>query len=59
MPERIGCLFCKHSNEIVRDNHGDLHTLCSCQESENFLKPIDIAFDRCDHEEREEETDNA
>lgn len=54
MAERIGCLFCKHANAIVRDNHGDLHTLCACWESENFLKPIDIAFDRCDFEERED-----
>lgn len=52
--ERIGCLFCKHSNAIVEDNHGELHTLCSCQESENFLQLIDVAFGQCDCEEREE-----
>ena len=55
MANNIGCLFCKYSNAIVEDNHGDLHMLCSCWESENFLKPVDVAFDRCDFEEREED----
>lgn len=51
----IGCLFCKHSNGILKDNHGNLHTLCTCIESENFLKEVEIAFDRCDFEEREDD----
>lgn len=53
--ERIGCLFCRYSNAIVEDNHGELHTLCSCQESPHFLSPVDLAFGRCDCEERDEE----
>lgn len=55
MTDKIGCLFCKYSNAIVEDNHGDLHTLCSCRESENFLKEVDIAFDYCDFAEREDD----
>ena len=57
MAERIGCLFCKHANEMIRDNHGELHTICACVESEYFLTPIDIAFGRCDREEREVDED--
>lgn len=52
--ERIGCLFCRYSNAIVEDNHGELHTLCSCQESPHFLHPVDLAFGRCGREERDE-----
>lgn len=59
MAEQLGCLYCKYSSAIVQDNHGGLHTLCVCFESKNFLKPIDIAFDRCDFEEREEEENEA
>ena len=47
MADKIGCLFCRYSNEIVRDNHGDLHTICSCAESEHFLTSIDVAFGGC------------
>ncbi len=54
---KIGCLFCKHSDAIVEDNHGDLHTICSCRESEKFLTKVKIAFDRCDCEEMEMEGD--
>lgn len=49
----MSCLFCKFSNAVVRDNHDDLHCICTCRESENFLKPIEIAFDTCDCSEME------
>ncbi len=58
MAEKIGCLFCKHANELVRDNHGDLHTICACAESEHFLTPIDIVFGDCDCAEREEDEED-
>lgn len=53
----MNCLYCKFSNAIISDNHNDLHTLCSCAESENFLKRLDIVFDGCDCGQKED--DNA
>lgn len=41
------CLDCKYSDQLVRDNHGKLHCICSCKESDEFLKEIEIAFDGC------------
>ena len=41
------CMDCKH-NDIVTDNHGDILCICTCCESENFLKKVSIAFGECD-----------
>ncbi len=41
------CMDCSY-NDIVRDNHGELHCICTCCESEDFLKEVSIAFGECD-----------
>lgn len=41
------CMECKFY-DVVTDNHDDLHSICTCRESENFLTEIEIAFDNCD-----------
>lgn len=46
------CLFCKYT-EVVRDNHDNTHTICVCEESENFLKPVSIVWGKCDEGEKE------
>ena len=51
------CIDCKH-NDIVRDNHDELHAICICAESENFLKVIHFALDNCDHGEVETEDED-
>ena len=38
------CMFSK----IVQDENGDLFAICPNRKSENFLKEISFAFDRCD-----------
>lgn len=48
------CMDCKH-NDIVRDNHDNLHPICTCAESENFLKPISYIWGECDSGEVETE----
>lgn len=53
------CLRCKHA-DVVTDNHEEHHSICICRESENFLKPISIVWDSCEHgevERYEEETE--
>lgn len=44
------CLECKYT-DIVTDNHGKHHNICTCAESEYFLKPVDIIWCECDHGE--------
>ena len=44
------CISCKHYN-IITDNHGTLHGVCACRESEDFLKVVDCAFNSCDYGE--------
>ena len=41
------CMDCKH-NDIVRDNHDNLHRICTCAESEYFLKKVSPAWGECD-----------
>lgn len=48
------CADCKH-NDIVRDNHDNLHTICTCAESKNFLKKVSVFWDECDSGEVETE----
>ena len=48
------CLDCKHTY-VVKDSHGDYHTICLCVESDDFLRPVDIVFGGCDYGESEEE----
>ena len=48
------CMYCKH-NDVITNNHEKLLTICTCVESENYLKPVSIAFDGCDHGEVETE----
>ena len=48
------CIDCKH-NDIIRDNHDELHAICTCAESENFLKGISFAWSECDFGEKEQE----
>lgn len=40
------CMECSY-NDIVRDNHGELHRICTCRESEDFLKEVST-FGECD-----------
>lgn len=42
------CLKCKFYS-VVSDNHDDLHSICVCKESDDFLKEIEIAFHNCDY----------
>lgn len=44
------CADCKH-NDILRDNHGELHRICTRCESEYFLQKVSTAFGECDHGE--------
>ena len=48
------CMHCKH-NDIVRDNHESLHVICTCSESEKFLKEVSYVWDECDFGEVEED----
>lgn len=48
------CADCKH-NEIVIDNHYNNHYICTCAESDYFLKPIDLFWCECDSGEVEME----
>jgi hypothetical protein len=48
------CADCKH-NEIVIDNHYNNHYICTCAESDYFLKPIDLFWGECDSGEVEME----
>ena len=54
------CIDCKHT-DIVRDNHGELHNICVCQESDHFLHRVSVAWNECDageietYEESEDE----
>ena len=41
------CIECMH-NEIVQDNHDNLHRICTRCESEYFLKEVSTAFGECD-----------
>lgn len=41
------CMECKH-NDIVRDNHDELHRICTRCESEYFLQEVSKAFGNCD-----------
>ena len=41
------CAECKFT-QCIKDNHEELHPICVCKESENFLKKISYAFDNCD-----------
>ena len=46
------CIECKHL-DILRDNHDNLHEICTCVESPNFLKKMSIVWDDCDSGEVE------
>ena len=48
------CLYCKFET-VIRDNHDDLHCICTCAESENFLTKIDLVFCQCDFGEKEDD----
>ena len=52
------CMDCKY-NDIVRDNHDELHPICTCVESENFLKPVSYVWTECDAGEVEMEDEDA
>ena len=50
------CMDCKY-REIVTDNHDNLHGICVCAESENFLTKVfweDCDFGEVDMEESED-----
>jgi hypothetical protein len=51
------CLECKH-REIIKDNHGQYHSICTCCESDNFLEELCSVFDRCDNGELEFDEDD-
>ena len=42
------CLECKYA-EVLTDNKERYHNICVCQESDNFLKEVEIAFDSCEY----------
>lgn len=45
----MGCMCAECSyNDIVRDNHDNLHRICTCCESEYFLQKVSTAFGECD-----------
>lgn len=48
------CMDCKH-NDVITNNHEKLIRICTCEESEKYLKPVSIVFDECDHGEVETE----
>lgn len=41
------CAECKFT-EVIRDNHEDLLTICTCRESDYFLNELSVPFDNCD-----------
>lgn len=41
------CMDCKH-NDIVRDNHDNLHRICTCAESKYFLTKVYTVWGECD-----------
>ena len=44
------CISCRHY-EVVTDNHGKYHGVCTCCESDDFLTKVDCAFHSCDYGE--------
>ena len=47
------CAECKY-NDVISNNHDELVRICTCKESEKYLKHVHIAFDDCDHGEVDE-----
>ena len=48
------CMDCKH-NDVITNNNEKMIRICTCEESENYLKHVSIVFDECDHGEVETE----